>query len=133
MPKTEAREDVDVDAVLAEYSAWLGRQPLAARSREAYLAQVRDFVGWLAGSEHGGQALSDPQVRDWAVRDYKRYAKTIEAVGAGVGEPGARGDRQLLPLARRRSARGRAGGARADGTARAQRGRAAGVPAVRRG
>jgi hypothetical protein len=45
MPKIEAREDVDVDAVLAAYQAWLGCQPLAARSREAYLAQVRDFVG----------------------------------------------------------------------------------------
>lgn len=51
MPKTEARDDVDVDAVLAAYGRWLGRQPLTARSREAYLAQVRGFVGWLAGSD----------------------------------------------------------------------------------
>ena len=35
MPKTEAREDVDVDAALAAYCAWLGRQPLAARSASA--------------------------------------------------------------------------------------------------
>ncbi|MGO9903770.1 MAG: hypothetical protein ACLP0J_29820 [Solirubrobacteraceae bacterium] len=46
-------------------------QPLADRSREAYLAQAREFVTWLAGSEHGGRALADPHVRDWAVRDYK--------------------------------------------------------------
>ncbi len=78
MPRTEGREDVDVDAVLAAYGIWLGRQPLAARSREAYLAQVRDFVGWLAGSEHGGRALADSHVRDWAVRDYKRYAARDE-------------------------------------------------------
>ena len=70
------REDVDVDGVLAGYVRWLKRQPLAARSREAYLAQVRGFVTWLAGSEQGAQALSDPHVRDWAVRDYKRFVKT---------------------------------------------------------
>lgn len=71
-----AREDVDADGVLAGYARWLKRQPLAARSRDAYLAQVRSFVTWLAGSEHGAQALSDPHVRDWAVRDYKRFVKT---------------------------------------------------------
>jgi site-specific recombinase XerD len=69
-------EDVDAEAVLATYAGWLKRQPLATRSREAYLAQVRAFLTWLAGSEHGPQALSDPHVRDWAVRDYKRHVKT---------------------------------------------------------
>ena len=59
MPTTGAPEDVAVDAVLAGYGDWLKRQPLAARSREAYLAQVRDFVTWLAGSEHGAKALAD--------------------------------------------------------------------------
>jgi len=67
---------VDADAVMATYQAWLGRQPLAARSRDAYLAQVHSFVTWLAGSEHGGDALSEANVRDWAVRDYKRHVKT---------------------------------------------------------
>jgi integrase/recombinase XerC len=56
----------------------LQRQPLAKRSREAYLAQVKGFVSWLAGSEHGAQALSEDHVRDWAVRDYKRYVKTTK-------------------------------------------------------
>lgn len=55
---------------IAGYDGWLTRQPLAARTRDAYLAQVRDFVTWLAGSEHGARALGDPDVRDWAVRDY---------------------------------------------------------------
>jgi len=67
---------VDVDALLATYRAWLGRQALAARSREAYAAQVAAFLAWLASSEHEGRALSDPHVRDWAVRDYKRHVKT---------------------------------------------------------
>ncbi len=47
MPTTGVPEDVDVDAVLAAYGGWLKRQPLSVRSREAYLAQVRDLVGWL--------------------------------------------------------------------------------------
>ncbi len=70
--------DVDADAVLATYANWLKRQPLATRSREAYLAQVHGFLTWLAGSEHGPQALAEPHVRDWAVRDYKRHVKTAK-------------------------------------------------------
>ncbi len=61
--------------MVAKYRSWLRRQPLAGRSREAYLAQVSGFVSWLASSEHGGQALGAESVRDWAVRDYKRYLK----------------------------------------------------------
>jgi site-specific recombinase XerD len=72
------REGVDAEAVLASYAGWLKRQPLATRSRDAYLAQVRAFLTWLAGSEHGPQALADPHVRDWAVRDYKRHVKTAK-------------------------------------------------------
>jgi hypothetical protein len=32
--------------VLGGYDGWLTRQALAVRTREAYLAQVRDFVTW---------------------------------------------------------------------------------------
>jgi site-specific recombinase XerD len=71
-------DGVDAEAVLATYAGWLKCQPLATRSREAYLAQVRAFLTWLAGSEHGPQALVDPHVRDWAVRDYKRHVKTAK-------------------------------------------------------
>ena len=76
-PPTE-RAGLDVAGVLAVYGDWLERQPLAQRSREAYLTQVSGFVTWLAGSEHADQALSDPPVRDWAVRDYKRHVKTAK-------------------------------------------------------
>lgn len=72
----KAAERLDADGVEATYGAWLKRQPLAARSRDAYLAQVRGFLTWLAGSEHGPRALTEPTVRDWAVRDYKRHVKT---------------------------------------------------------
>ncbi len=71
-------EGVDADAALATYAGWLKRQPLAARSRDAYLAQVRGFLTWLASSEHGPSALTDSHVRDWAVRDYKRHVKTAK-------------------------------------------------------
>lgn len=72
------RVGVDAEAVLATYAGWLKCQPLAARSRDAYLAQVRGYLTWLASSEHGPQALADPHVRDWAVRDYKRHVKTAK-------------------------------------------------------
>ena len=46
----------DAGKVLGRYERWLARQPLASRTRDAYSAQVRGFVNWLAGSEHGGAA-----------------------------------------------------------------------------
>lgn len=33
------------------------------------------FIEWLSESKHGGAALSELAVRDWAVRDYKRFVK----------------------------------------------------------
>lgn len=47
-------------------------------SRDAYLTQVGRFIGWLARSKHGAEALADPHVRDWAVRDYKRHVNTAK-------------------------------------------------------
>src|SRR5664280_2728873 len=75
-PTGGRRQAIDADAVVAEYAAWLGRQPLVGRSRDAYLAQMRGFLTWLAGSECGGAALVEPGVRDRAVRDYKRHVQT---------------------------------------------------------
>jgi hypothetical protein len=40
----------DMGAVLTAYGAWLGDQPLSARTREAYLAAVSAFVGWLGAA-----------------------------------------------------------------------------------
>jgi site-specific recombinase XerD len=75
--KSSVQEQPALDAarVLARYERWLARQPLARRTREAYVAQVRGFLTWLAGSAHGPVALAEPKVRDWAVRDYKRHVK----------------------------------------------------------
>src|SRR5664280_3034174 len=52
------------------------KKPTGGRRRDAYLAQMRGFLTWLAGSEHGGAALVEPGVRDRAVRDYKRHVQT---------------------------------------------------------
>lgn len=68
-------KSIRVDVVVGTYVDWLRRQPLAKRSRDAYRDQVTGFVEWLATSEHGADALSESSVRDWAVRDYKRFVK----------------------------------------------------------
>ena len=62
--------------MLAVYVEALARQPLAERTRAAYVAQVRSFVIWLAASGHGSESLSEPRARDCAVREYKREVKT---------------------------------------------------------
>jgi len=67
---------IRTDVIIGTYVDWLRQQPLAKRSRDAYRDQVTGFVEWLATSEHGDAALSEPSVRDWAVRDYKRFVKT---------------------------------------------------------
>jgi len=66
----------DAGAVLADYAAWLAEQPLSSRTREAYLASVTAFVGWLEQRDAGpGDALLAPRARDLAARDYKRHMK----------------------------------------------------------
>ena len=86
--KVAERAGVDADALLATYARWFHRQPLAPAVARGLLVQVRGFVTRLSDAEHGPKALSDPQVGDRAVRDYKRHVKTVKRWGAGVGEPG---------------------------------------------
>ena len=76
MARPVARAAADFGGVLRRYEGWLASQPLADRSRDAYLAQVRSFIEWLTASDHGGEALSDSRGRDLAVRSYKRHLKT---------------------------------------------------------
>ncbi len=57
------------------YSAWLDRQLLASRSREAYRAQVGACLGWLVDTAVPAAALTQQDRRDWAVRDCKRQMK----------------------------------------------------------
>lgn len=64
--------------LLAAYTAWLNRQPLAANTRRAYKGRVSQYCAYLAttGSDYG-DPLHEPKARDYAVRDYKSYLKTV--------------------------------------------------------
>lgn len=61
-----------------EYAEWLGSQPLAPRTREAYATVIAGFAGWL---EDRGGGLDGPRARDLAARDYKRFLKLERGLG----------------------------------------------------
>ncbi len=68
----------DLVAQLAGYETWLEGQPLAASTRRAYRGHARRFVGFLASwPGEGGNPLTDAHARDYAVRDFKSYLKTV--------------------------------------------------------
>lgn len=63
--------------VLAEYELALGRAPLAAQSRRAYLSRVAGYLRWLTEIELGGaDPLSEPRARDTAVEAYRAWLTT---------------------------------------------------------
>ena len=70
---------VAIDAEqLERYETWLETQPLAAATRRAYRGHVRRFVEFLASwPGEGGDPLTDAHARDYAVRDFKSYLKTV--------------------------------------------------------
>jgi integrase/recombinase XerC len=63
---------------LAGYEAWLESQLLAPATRRAYRGHARRFVEFLASwPGEGGNPLTDVHARDYAVRDFKSYLKTV--------------------------------------------------------
>jgi len=63
---------------LAGYERWLETQPLAVSTRRAYRGHARRFVEFLASwPGEGGDPLTDAHARDYAVRDFKSYLKTV--------------------------------------------------------
>lgn len=63
---------------LAGYEAWLETQPLAPATRRAYRGHARRFVEFLAvWPGEGGNPLTDAHARDYAVRDFKSYLKSV--------------------------------------------------------
>ena len=64
--------------ILADYETWLSNQPLSTNTRRTYLTQVRQYCLYLdqTPSEYGNP-LQDEHARDYAVRDYKAYLKTV--------------------------------------------------------
>lgn len=82
LPITGGTLDDYIDPVstapLAAYLAWLERQPLAANSRRTYRAHVTQYCAYLAITPSGsGDPLADPSARDYAVRDFKTYLKSV--------------------------------------------------------
>ncbi|MDQ6613812.1 MAG: tyrosine-type recombinase/integrase [Actinomycetota bacterium] len=69
-------EQPDHDAILASYTSWLARQPLARRTRTTYQRRVSQFLAWLATSEALGDAFGDCNARDYAARDFKAHLKS---------------------------------------------------------
>ncbi|HEX9597383.1 MAG TPA: tyrosine-type recombinase/integrase [Anaerolineales bacterium] len=65
-------------ALLADYQTWLAKQPLAKNTRRTYLVQVRQYCAYLEETPaEYGNPLQEPHARDYAVRDYKAYLKTV--------------------------------------------------------
>jgi integrase/recombinase XerC len=64
--------------IFSDYKIWLSKQPLSVHTRRAYRTQVRQFCVYLdqADSEYG-DPLKDEHARNYAVRDYKSYLKTV--------------------------------------------------------
>ncbi len=60
-------------------SSWLTTrdgwsEPISTRTHQAYAANVRRFCGWLAAAR---APLTEIHARDYALRDYKTYLKTV--------------------------------------------------------
>lgn len=66
------------DEVGAEYEGWLSRQPLSANTKRTYRTRVSQFLEYLAATPaEYGDPLDDLHARDYAMRDYKGYLKTV--------------------------------------------------------
>ncbi len=65
-------------STFADYEVWLSKQPLSLHTQRAYRTQVRQFCVYLnqTDSEYG-DPLKDEHARNYAVRDYKAYLKTV--------------------------------------------------------
>ena len=67
-----------VKPILARYEDWLGKQPLSDNTRRTYAVQVRQYCKYLEQTPQDyGDPLSDPHAKNYAVRDYKSYLKTV--------------------------------------------------------
>lgn len=63
----------------AAYTRHIARTGLAETTKTSYAAGVARFTGWLAEQTKHDPAdvFTDPHARDYAVRDYKRWALTV--------------------------------------------------------
>jgi site-specific recombinase XerD len=64
--------------IFAAYEAWLARQPLAVNTRRTYRSRVKQYCDYLLTAGYDdGDPLTEGHARDYAVRDYKVYLKTV--------------------------------------------------------
>ncbi len=65
-------------SIFADYKTWLNRQPLSVHTQRAYRTQVQQFCIYLDQTDREyGDPFKDMHARDYAVRDYKAYLKTV--------------------------------------------------------
>lgn len=66
------------EEISANYEAWLDRQPLSENTRRAYRVRTGQYLEYLSATPaEYGNPLEDPHARDYAVRDFKAYLKTV--------------------------------------------------------
>jgi hypothetical protein len=83
-PATRRRADAELSGRLAEtltaYRAALAEADLSENARRSYGSRVAGFLDWLAtGADLGADAdpLTQPSARNYAVRDYRSWLKTV--------------------------------------------------------
>ncbi|WP_017625367.1 tyrosine-type recombinase/integrase [Nocardiopsis chromatogenes] len=66
----------DLAAELAAFTDRLAAATdLGAATRDKYRRSTAAFLVWLAQARQDGDPLTDPDARDWAVRDWRRHLK----------------------------------------------------------
>jgi site-specific recombinase XerD len=66
------------DEISEGYVRWLERQPFSENTRRAYRVRAGQYLEYLTATPADyGNPLEDPHARDYAVRDFKAYLKTV--------------------------------------------------------
>ena len=66
------------EEIASAYEAWLERQPLSENTRRAYRVRAGQYLEYLAATPaEYGDPLNGLHARDYAVRDFKSYLKTV--------------------------------------------------------
>ena len=66
-----------LEPVYAAYAAALGQATMSAETRRTYASKLRQYLAWLDTADVAGDPLADPDIRDRAVRDWRRHLLTV--------------------------------------------------------
>ena len=99
MPETAVTAHPHAAHAIGLYEQWLATQPLADRTRKAYLWQVRRYVHWVAATgdpthpalpdtigQPSPALLEDTAVVEWLVRDYKDHLLTAGSAASTINQ-----------------------------------------------